>query len=1114
VATIMVVAVAVLGSLTVLPALLSRLGDKVDRLRVPFTGKRSPGRGQGRIWGAVVERVMRRPLLSAALAGGLLIAIAAPAIQLDMATPGVDTLPRSLAVVRTYDRMQEAFPGKALPAQVVVKAPDVNAPAARDAIDRLKQQALESGRMHEPITVEVNRAGTVANITVPIDGNGTDAESKASLAALRGTIVPATVGALPDAETGVTGLTAGWKDSEDQLSSTLPLVVGFVLVFAFLLLLVAFRSLVVAAKAILLNVLSVAAAYGILVLVFQHGVGKGVLGFSSTSGIDPVVPLLLFVILFGLSMDYHVFLLSRIREAVGRGASTDEAVAHGIRSTAGVVTSAAIVMVAVFAVFGTLSMVIFKQFGVGLAAAILIDATIVRAVLLPASMKLLGKWNWYLPSWLEWLPRIEFGEPEVSPEPEPEAKVEPPAGGPKRRVLTPGRIVGLLLIGVAALFLAYLRFAPDAGSVSVPAGAHAGQLVLKSCSYGTEKGSYDADCGTLVVPENRADRQSRLIAVPVTRIRARSANPAEPIFRLEGGPGITNMQFGKASRFAEKHDVVLVGYRGVDGSVKLDCPEVESALKHSTDFLGQKSMNAYAGGFRSCAERLQDERVDLAGYGLVQQVDDLEAARKALGYGRIDLLSESAGTRTAQIYAWRHPKSIHRSVMIGVNPPGHYLWDAKTTDEQIARYAALCSRDDGCSRRTGDLAGAIRKTAADVPDRFWFLPIKYGNVRAGSLFGLFEATSEAAPLSAAMTLDSWLSASAGDASGLWFLSLASDLFYPGAFVWGQYAAAGRIDAQAARRYFSGPRDRNSIGDAATAFVWGGGRLADAWPAAVDESKYRRVRPSNVETLLIGGALDFSTPPQVATKELLPSLPNGHQVVLPGFGHSASFWEEQPAAGTRLVNTFFDSGRVDDSLYKPQHVDFTPEVTDTALAKGIAGTMVGLAALTVLSLLLMARRVHRRGRFGRKASATLRSLYPIVLGLGGWFLGVLIVITTMPGVPLDDELLAALSVGLPIGLGAYFAWVNRDWSAQTKTTGLAGVIGGALVGSWLGFNATDGLLALVTSIVGATVGANLILLALDIAWDRQARDRFVLTNARQARAARRPSAGDSPEVSWP
>jgi uncharacterized membrane protein YdfJ with MMPL/SSD domain len=416
VATILVVAIAVLGSLTVLPALLSRLGDKVDRLHVPLVGRLRRDDGEGRIWGAIVAAVLRRPVLSAVLAGGLLVALALPALQLRMVTPGPDTFPQSLPVVQTYDRMQKAFPGVALPANVVVEAPDVTAPAVRAAIQRLEERALASGRIHEPITVDVNEAGTVANITVPIEGQGTDAESNASLAVLREEIVPTTVGGLPGVESGVTGLTAQWKDASDQMKSKLPLVVAFVLVFAFALMLFAFRSLVIAAKAILLNLLSVAAAYGVLVLVFQHGIGKGLLGFSSTSGIDPVVPLLLFVILFGLSMDYHVFLLSRIREAVQRGASTDEAIAHGIKSTAGVVTSAAIVMVAVFAVFVALSMLMFKQFGVGLAAAILLDATIVRGVLLPASMKLLGEWNWYVPSWLEWLPRLGPSESEPLPE--------------------------------------------------------------------------------------------------------------------------------------------------------------------------------------------------------------------------------------------------------------------------------------------------------------------------------------------------------------------------------------------------------------------------------------------------------------------------------------------------------------------------------------------------------------------------------------------------------------------------------------------------------------------------------------------------------------------------
>ena len=418
-ATIIVVAFAMLGSLTVLPALLSRLGDNVDRLHVPLVGRLRRDNGEGRIWGAIVDRVLRRPLLSAVIAGGLLLALAAPALQLRMATPGPDTFPKSLDVVKTYDRMQQAFPGTALPANVIVQAPDINAPAVRRAIGRLKLAALATGRARGPITVDTNSNHTIANITVPILGNGTDAQSNASLAALREDVLPQTVGALPDVQSGVTGLTAEWKDAKDQLKSKLPLVVGFVLLLAFVVMLVAFRSIIVAIKAIVLNLLSVAAAYGVLVLVFQHGIGKGLLGFSSTAGIDPVTPLLLFVILFGLSMDYHVFIISRIRETFDRGASMDDAIAHGIKSTAGVVTSAAIVMVAVFSIFATLSMLIFKQFGVGLAAAILIDATLVRGVLLPATMKLLGERNWYLPGWLQWLPHFEPEEPSTTPEAKP-----------------------------------------------------------------------------------------------------------------------------------------------------------------------------------------------------------------------------------------------------------------------------------------------------------------------------------------------------------------------------------------------------------------------------------------------------------------------------------------------------------------------------------------------------------------------------------------------------------------------------------------------------------------------------------------------------------------------
>jgi uncharacterized membrane protein YdfJ with MMPL/SSD domain len=407
VGTILVVGVAVIGSLTVLPAVLSKLGDKVEKGRVPIIGRmRHRNHGESRVWGWILDRVLRRPVVSLVVAGGLLVALAIPALNMHTANPGTSGLPRSLEVMKVYDRIQAAFPGGPIPAIVAVQADDVTAPEVQSGIKAMSDRALATGQMSEPVTTDISPDKTVEVVSIPMDGNGTDDVSNATLATLRNDVIPATIDKVGGVEADVTGMTAGSKDFNDAMASHLPIVFAFVLGLAFLLLLVTFRSIVVPLKAIVLNMLSVAAAYGILTFVFQDGHGESILGFESFGGITSWLPLFLFVILFGLSMDYHVFILSRIREAVDRGMTTDEAVAHGIKQTAGVVTSAAVVMVAVFSIFGTLSMVEFKMMGVGLAVAVLIDATIVRGVLLPAAMKLLGDWNWYLPKRLNWLPRI------------------------------------------------------------------------------------------------------------------------------------------------------------------------------------------------------------------------------------------------------------------------------------------------------------------------------------------------------------------------------------------------------------------------------------------------------------------------------------------------------------------------------------------------------------------------------------------------------------------------------------------------------------------------------------------------------------------------------------
>ena len=415
--SIMMVAVAMLGSLTVLPAVLSMAGEGAHRSRLPGL-RRVKGRvAEFGLWSRVVDRVLRRPKLSAGLATALLVALAIPAVGLETGTPSTDaSLPQDEPVVQTYNRVKEAFPAEAQFLEVVVKAEDVTAPAVQQGVQELEQAVAEQPALFpgDRVGTDVNPGGTVNTVTVEIAGDGTDGKSNEALDALRTDIVPETIGSVNGVEALVGGVTADDRDFNDTMKSHLPYVFGFVLSAAFLLLLVTFRSLVIPVKAIALNLLSVAASYGLMVLVFQHGVGKELLGFSETGPITAWVPLFMFVVLFGLSMDYHVFILSRVREAYDKGMSTESAVAYAIKNTAGVVTSAALVMVGVFSIFGTLSFIQFKQMGVGLAFAVLLDATIIRGVLLPATMSLLGDRNWWLPKRLGWLPRVEH-EPEVAP---------------------------------------------------------------------------------------------------------------------------------------------------------------------------------------------------------------------------------------------------------------------------------------------------------------------------------------------------------------------------------------------------------------------------------------------------------------------------------------------------------------------------------------------------------------------------------------------------------------------------------------------------------------------------------------------------------------------------
>ena len=399
----LVVFTAMVGSLTVLPALLGRLGDKVERGAVR---RPSRARSSSRIWDLVLRPVLRFPWVAAALSSAMLVALALPLFGMHTSFLSGNDIPRQLPIERTYTQIQRAFPGAPQPAQVVVSAAHINSPTVRQALAQMEHRALASGEASMPITTRLNAEQTVAEIDIPQPGNGQNAASMRALQTLREHVLPATLGRLDGVTYSVGGMAAGTSDFNRTLSDHAPLVFAFVLGLAFLLLLITFRSIVIPLTSIVLNLLSVGAAYGVLVWVFQEGHLQSLLGFRSNGAVVAWLPLFLFPVLFGLSMDYHVFIVSRIRELRDGGASTADAVSRGIRATAGTVTAAAAVMVAVFAIFASLPTLDIKQLGVGLAVAVSIDATLIRSVLLPATMKLLGEWNWYLPHWLGWLPRV------------------------------------------------------------------------------------------------------------------------------------------------------------------------------------------------------------------------------------------------------------------------------------------------------------------------------------------------------------------------------------------------------------------------------------------------------------------------------------------------------------------------------------------------------------------------------------------------------------------------------------------------------------------------------------------------------------------------------------
>ena len=504
--------------------------------------------------------------------------------------------------------------------------------------------------------------------------------------------------------------------------------------------------------------------------------------------------------------------------------------------------------------------------------------------------------------------------------------------------------------------------------VIVPAGAQAGDLVgLAPCTYEARKVKYDADCGTLVVPENRADPNSRLIALPVIRVRATGDDPAEPIFYLSGGPGTSNLRFGYLADLIESHDLVLVGYRGVDSSVVLDCPEISEAVRKARGLLSDEALESYTAAGASCARRLQAEGVDLAGYSMVETIDDNEDARDALGYDRISLLGGSYGTRLEMVYAWRHPDSLHRVVMLAVNPPGAFVWDAEVIDAQIEDYARLCAQDPECSARTDDLAASMRRVSADMPDRWLLFPVDEGVIKALTHVMFYEsiqAPGMPVHLSGPAAINMWLAAERGDASGMALLSMLRNMLLPNLWTWGEgLSLAASVDdyydpARDYRGEFEAPD--TILGSPVSLMLWS---LGLEWPTHPIPQEYLQVQSTDVETLLISGSIDLSVPPQFATEELLPYLSNGEQVILRDVGHTGSFWNSQPEARVHMLNTFYDTGQVDASLYTYQPLDFDVGLGWPALAKLLVTIPVLIVVIVVAVVWFLVRRV-RRSRVGR------------------------------------------------------------------------------------------------------------------------------------------------------
>jgi pimeloyl-ACP methyl ester carboxylesterase len=517
--------------------------------------------------------------------------------------------------------------------------------------------------------------------------------------------------------------------------------------------------------------------------------------------------------------------------------------------------------------------------------------------------------------------------------------------------------LSIILLPVAVLVSGSGCGSNKPGFPAAPADAAAETVVRETRPFTIGSDTYDAEYGTITVPENRSRSTTRMISIPFLRIHSHSQKPSEPIFGLAGGPGATNVSWdwGKARTFLPEHDFVLVGYRGVDGSTVLNCPEVTEALKGDDDPLGEESLKRLGRAWSASGQRLMAQGVDLEGYSIPETIEDNESVRRALGYERINLLSESYGTRVAYLYGLAHPERIYRSAMIAVNPPGHFVWEPGMIDSQLKYYATLWSRDSAMSLKSPDLYATMRTVLNAMPRRWLFLSINPGKVKVATFALLFQRNT------AAKIFDAYVAAEQGDPGGLALMSLAYDYIIPSMGTWGDLASkATSADFDSSRNY---RRDMEPpdmpLGSPMSTLLWGPLSYS-RWPTQGLHAEFRKPRQSDVETLLLSGSVDFSTPPEFATKELLPYLTRGQQIIFSECGHVNDLWYAH-LENTRLILTsFYKSGVPNTSLNSYIPMDFSVSWGFPTIARAAIGILaflvVALAAL-IISLIQRHRRSH-------------------------------------------------------------------------------------------------------------------------------------------------------------